>query len=319
MVVLNAILMGLVTELTFQFGEVFMATISDILKDDTTIAPSGEMMTEPKSLSECGPVLVIDGTADGQYQIEIEPGEFMVIRAGVTVDSRMSTFKHPNVVASRVIHEFKHYRKGGGKFWTARAGIDFFFVIPRSAIKMLPEKAYSYIPAEINGVKVAFNVTGGTRNGWTDWLNTRTSIGVNHGIRDLRRLAEVAINPSPFDITPKAMDAEQEATWKRLAARTSKTIISQIVQMADNGKAPIIKMMPGYAEEEGTLVKVIRRWRKENLDPTPEGNQRWRYVDDGAVKQLVVSVGNWGSKVRAKMAQVDWNATAIVNGLAGVA
>ena len=234
------------------------------------------------------------------------------------MDSRMSTFKHPNVAATaRVIHEFKHYRKGGSKFWTARAGMDFFFVIPRSEIKILPKKGHSYIPAEINGVKVSFNVTGGTRNGWTDWLNTCTSIGVNHGIRDLRRLAEVAINPAPFDIMPKELDSEREATWQRMAARNSKTIINQIVRMVENGKAPIIKMMPGYQEEEGTLVKVIRRVRKVNLDPTPEGHQRWTYAENGAVKQLLVSVG-WG-KVRATMAQVDWHATAIVNGLAGVA
>ena len=74
MVVRSAIQTVLVTALMFQYGKVFMATISDILNDDTTIAPSGEMMTEPKILSECGAVLVVDGTAEGQYQIEIEPG-----------------------------------------------------------------------------------------------------------------------------------------------------------------------------------------------------------------------------------------------------
>ncbi len=135
------------------------------------------MMTEPKLLSECGARLVVDDTEGERYEIEIEPGDFLMVKAGATADKATAHFKHPNVaVTARTIHEFKHYRRNGSKFWTARAGVDHYFVIPRTAIKMLPKKGYSFIPAEINGVRVSFNVSGGGDGRvWTDYLRTRTA------------------------------------------------------------------------------------------------------------------------------------------------
>ena len=276
------------------------------------------MMTESKLLSECGSVLVIDDRPGEQYQVEIEPGDYLVIRAGVSSGKASAKFSHPNVAASaRTVHEFKHYRRTGSKFWTARAGVDFYFVIPRSVIKMLPEKGYSYIPAEINGVKVRFNVSGGTSNGWTDWLTTSTTISVGHGMRNLKKLAEVAVRNSPFEpIVPKTLDASEEADWQRLTARLSKGLVEKIAELAEEGKSPVVKLRPGYSMKEGKVVEVYRRRKKVSIEPKPGYEKAWKIEYTGAVKGLIVTVdGEWG-RTRVKVGQIDWASTAEANGIA---
>lgn len=286
--------------------------------EEKSVTPTGVKMMEPKLLSECGTLLVVDGTPGEQYQVEIDPGDYLVIRAGASAGKPSARFSHPNVAASgRSIHEFKHYRQNGGKFWTARAGVDFYFVVPRSAIKMLPEKGHSYVPAEINGVKVKFNVSGGTANGWTDWLHTRTEISVGHSIRDLKKIAEVSVRNSPFEpIMVKPLDEGDEARWNRMAARLSSELIEKIAKMAEEGKNPVVKLLPGYTEKEGKVVEVDRRAKKIMLPHGDECLKRWRLEYTGAVKSLIVTAeGCWG-RVRVKVGQVDWAATAEANGIA---
>ena len=297
-----------------------MNSVFQELIDAKPTQPTGEKMTEPKLLSECGEVLVLDSTEGNQYQVAIEPGEFLVVCAGATVGKASANFKHPNVAASgKVIHGFKHYRKGGSKFWTERAGMDFIFVIPRNAIKMLPEKGYSYVRAEINGVKVRFNVSGGTANGWTDWLGTRTQISVNHKIKDLKKLADVAVRNSPMEpLVVAPLESDREATWNRLSARHAKDLIEKIAQMAIDGKTPVVKLLPGFEEKEGKVVSVSRRNKRVNLPPSPEGHKRYRNeYNAGAVKSMIIlNNENVHCRVKVKVGQIDWAATAAANGLA---
>jgi len=295
--------------------------LSDIKRiveaDENPVAPTGVKMTEPKLLSECGTLLVVDGTPGEQYQVEIEPGDYLVIRAGASVGKPSARFGHPNVAASgRSVHEFRHYRQGG-KFWTARAGVDFYFVVPRTAIKMLPEKGHSYVPAEINGVRVRFNVSGGTANGWTDWLHTCTEISVNHPVRDLKKIAEVSVRNSPFEpVVVKPLEEGEDRRWRQIAARLSSGLIEKIAKMAEEGKSPVVKFLSGYKVSEGRLVEVERRAKKIMLPHGDECLKKWRVEYTGAVKHLILNIeGEWG-RVRAKMGQVDWDATAAANGLA---
>jgi len=286
--------------------------------NDEPTAPTGVKMTEPKLLSECGTLLVVDGTPGEQYQIEIAPGDYLIVRAGATVNKPSARFSHPNVAAfGKVLHEFKHYggRNGCRKFWTAHAGMDFYFVIPRSAVKMLPVKGHSYIPAEINGVKVTFNVSGGTANGWTDWLHTNTTIAVNHKLSDLKKIAEVAVRNSPFEpMVVKPL--EDETRWNQLAARASKGLVEKIAKLAEDGKFPVVKFLPGFEEKEGKVVSVNRRAKKTML---PHGNEclkKWSTDYTGAVKSLVLVVDRYGCRIRAKIGQIDWFETAKANGIA---
>jgi hypothetical protein len=298
-------------------GTTMLTDIQNMI-DEKLVEPNGVKMTESKLLSDCGPVLVVDGTPGEQYQVEIEPGDYLVIRAGATAGKASARFSHPNVAASgKVIHEFKHYRSGGSKFWSARAGVDHYFVVPRTAVKLLPVKGYSYIPAEINGIKVRFNVSGGTANGWTDWLRTSVVISVNHKVSDLKKIAEVSVRNSQFEpIVHKPLDAGDEIRWNRLASRLSKDLIEKIAKLAEEKKAPIVKFLPGFAGNEGRVVEVTRRAKKVNIETEAGFVKSWRIEYTGAVKGLILVIdGTWG-RVRAKVGQIDWAATAVANGIA---
>jgi hypothetical protein len=275
-------------------------------------------MTEPKLLSDCGTMLVLDDNPADRYQVEIDPGDFLVIRTGATAGKAAFHFDHPNMAAkAKTIFEFKHYRKNGSKFWTARAGMEFYFVIPRSAVTMLPEKGHSYVPAMINGVKVQFNVSGGTANGWTDWLHMNTEISVNHPVRDLKKLAAVAVRGSIMEpVVPKALEPEREARWSRLAARVSKGLIEKVVKLAEDGKKPVVKLLPGYSETEGVLIEVSRRAKQITMPTTPGSLRTYRIEYIGSVRSLFLEIpGNWG-RTRVKLNQVDWAATAAGNSIA---
>jgi len=281
-------------------------------------------MTEPKLLSECGPILVIDDTPGEHYQVEIDPGEYLVIRTGVTAGKAMMNFTHPNMAASgKSVMEFKHYRKGGGKFWTVRAGMDFYFVIPRTAIKMLPEKGHSYVPAEINGVKVVFNVSGGgggCDGGWTDWVHTRTSIRINHKMRDLKKFAEVAVRGTALEpVAVEPLDAQDEIRWNRMAARNTKGLIEKVAKLVAEGKTPVVKFMPGYGCDgvhEGKAVEVERRRKRISEPSLPGFLKSWRIEHTGAVNSLILAIDGKWNKVRAKVRHIDWAATAAANGIA---
>jgi hypothetical protein len=173
----------------------------------------------------------------------------------------------------------------------------------RPLVEALNERGISYVSEKANG--------------WTDWLHTNVTISVNHGLRELAKLAEVAVRNSPLEpVIPKALEPDREVTWKRLAARLSRGLIEKIAKMAEEGKAPVVKLLPGFEDKEGKLVEVSRRAKKIPMEPKPGFTKAWRVEYTGAVKSLYLEIeGQWG-KVRAKVGQVDWAATAEANGLA---
>jgi hypothetical protein len=176
-------------------------------------------------LSECGSRWVVD--AADNYAVEIEPGDFLVLRFGQDARQPAAKFEHPNVAGvEQVLHEFRHYHANGRKTWTIRPGVNFLFVIPRRAIEMISEKGYSHIPAVINGVKVRFNVSGGTaggHGGWTDRLRARASCSVGHPVEDMIRIAEVAVRNSPLEpLTLEVLSADDKKRYEEcLAAGTT--------------------------------------------------------------------------------------------------
>ena len=153
------------------------------------------MISEPVTLSE----VAIEGSkrvlnlAD-DYSIEFPDAPALAICFGQTETKRFD-FNHANVAATKdTTFEFKHYEAGGGKHWTRKPGRQFWFVVPSSKIRILPEKGYSYVRAEINGVAIRFNVSGGTWGpGWRDWVNDRPHVLVGHTLRDMKKIADVAL------------------------------------------------------------------------------------------------------------------------------
>ena len=149
-------------------------------------------------MSEVDGEWVVD-TADGGYRVLVAPGDHLVLVAGATYGKPAADFRHPNVVARKCeVHEFKHYRKAGSKFWTARPGVNFCLVIPKDRIEMVPEKGYSYVPVKINGQRLVLNVSGGGGcgyPGWTDWVRRVVHTSVGFPKKTLKLLADVALSP----------------------------------------------------------------------------------------------------------------------------
>lgn len=262
----------------------------------------------PILMSDCGTEYIVDE----KYKVEIEAGDYLILHMGFATSHAGSKFQHPNIAAtSKVVHEFKHYRKGGSKFWTSKAGVDHILVIPRNKITLLPEKGYSYVPAEINGVKVKFNVSGGTSgDGWADWMHTNVHISVNHKMRDLRKLCEVAVRNSPFEpIVVEGLTEDDMKRWNRLAAKSIPDYKEGIAKMIEAGKKPIIKLLKGYRYEEAEAVDIRRRYKKVlGVD-----ENHWTYEETGAPHRVIVDVGY---KVAVKITQIDWHATRLANNLA---
>jgi len=264
----------------------------------------------PTLLSNCGAEYVID--EKDKYTVIIQSGDYLVISMGFATSHGGSRFKHPNIAATtKTIHEFKHYRNSGSKFWTSRAGIDHILVIPRDKITLLPEKGYSYISAEINGAKVKFNVSGGTSGdgGWSDYLGTFVHISVNHKVGDLKKLCEVAVRNSPFEpIEVKKLDENDEKRWNRLMANSIPDYKEKIAKMIEEGKQPMIQLTPGLRYVKEKAVDIRRRTKR-----VPITENSWKYEETGAPRRIIIDVGY---KVAVKMNQIDWHKTAVENNLA---
>ena len=99
-------------------------------------------------MSEINGEWVVD-TADGGYKVVIDPGDHLILVAGATYGKPAAKFQHPNIVARKCeVHEFKHYRRAGSKFWTARPGVNFYLVIPKDRIEMIPETGIQLRPGQ---------------------------------------------------------------------------------------------------------------------------------------------------------------------------
>lgn len=251
---------------------------------------------------------------DEDYFINIDQGEFLLIRAGQDARKPASKFEHPNISAKiKTLHEFKHCRKGGSKFWTAKPGIDFYLVIPKHEITILPEKGYSYVKGLINGVKVTFNVSGGGCGTWTDRIFDKASISVGHSKRDMKKLAEVAVKQ---DVHVKEMDESEEHHWNELYI--GKDAKQDLVDKYKTGQPVKIALLNGYHftrnDDRIGTVESIRfcqktQWRKA----TPE-----EQAERGAVKIGNVVYTNRIQKLVArhyaiKPSQVDWTRTFELN------
>lgn len=268
-----------------------------------------EIITEPTVLTPTTDQLQLDE----DYFINIEPGEFMILKVGQDARKSVSKFQHPNVSAIvKNLHEFKHHRRGGSKFWTAKPGIDFYLVIPKSEITILPEKGYSYPKGIINGVKVTFNVSGCGCGIWIDHIGNKVSISVGHSKRDMKKLADVAVKQ---DIEVKSMDESEERRWHELMIAPDAK--QDLVSKFKAGKSVQIALLNGYhfgrQDDRIGTVEDIRFSR----------TTKWRKPTDEEAKRGTVKVGNTEDTNRiqkliarhcaVKPSQIDWTRTYELN------
>lgn len=75
---------------------------------------------------------------------------------------------------------------------------------------MIEERGYSYVPVNIGGQKYRISCSGGTHNGWTDFLTHGCSVGIFRSQKGLKTLAENAIMPTDLDLGPQRVMEEHE-------------------------------------------------------------------------------------------------------------
>ena len=280
------------------------------------------MMTEARLLSECGEKLVIDDSEKDRYEIAIAPGDDIVVMMGFKSNHPAAKFTCEGIAATNnEIHEFKHYCRSGRKFWTSHAGVNHYLVVPKNQIKLLPEKGYSYVKAEINGVKVSFNVSGGGgSDGWRDWLGNTASVGVNHPLKALKAVAAVARKGVKLEV--KQLSEDDMLAWRKLAAKTG-SAKETIIGLVEAGKKPTIILGARYSFQGRTIgqgVEAVRKYMRSNYTPCDikvgDYENSRRIVPIGAVKAVMVAFGEgYCNQARVKMTQIDWLATATANGI----
>ena len=268
-------------------------------------------------MSEVNGEWVVD-TADGGYKVEIDPGDHLILVAGATYGTPAASFQHPNIVARKCeVHEFKHYCQSGRKFWTARPGVNFSFVIPKDRIEMVPERGYSYVPVKINGQKLVLNVSGGGgcgHSGWTDWVHRVVHTSVGFPKKTLKLLADTALSPDEckargITFPLVGPDESDKARFIRLAAEKdgkptikagSKIVVDTNACSWDSDLSPVVTVA---ARATG------RTYRRGKAGPSGT------YCMKPTLTQKVVATDETGHQWRIKFSQIDWVKTAEANGI----
>ena len=147
------------------------------------------------------PLSQVDGSIEiaPNYRVEVEAGEFLTLTIPCLYGTPAARVESPGIVA-RVdqLLEFKHYLPNGGKRWTAKAGTVLYVVLPKSAIELVLECGYSYVPVVINGVKTCLNVTGMGAGGWVDLVRGTVEISCGHTAAQVRAIASMGVPPDQF-------------------------------------------------------------------------------------------------------------------------
>ena len=228
------------------------------------------------------------------YQVELPPGDHLIVVAGAHMGEPAYDFDHPNIAAKKSeLLEFKHYRKGGSKFWTSKAGISFYFVVPKAQIELLPEKGYSYVPVLIHGRKCRLNVSGGTGNGgWTDHVRQVAHVGCGWTLAALRSLATIALNPDDCRAQGITLAVEPLKDCQRAGFVETAAAVVMRTRLGP-GSQVFLRDGWDYMGSQGPFAVESRPRRK-------------RY--------FICVIGT--AHVRVRYAAIDWGKTAEINGVA---
>jgi hypothetical protein len=166
--------------------------------------------------------LVYTVDADDNYTVEFSPHEHIVLRASALWGTAASRFQHNKMVACQTtILEFKHEARNGRKHWTAKPGIEFWFVVPKAKLELVREKGYSYVPVKLNGVSFRLNVSGGSgKGGWTDWVREHADTCCGFKPKQLRALFDAAMTLEECAAAGVVVDlrGREPCRWQSLVA-----------------------------------------------------------------------------------------------------
>jgi hypothetical protein len=249
------------------------------------------------NLSEAGKRFTILSDSGNIYHLDLPEGKFIVLVAGADLGTAGFDFNDDNVAAkSHRIFELKHYGNNiRGKYWTRRAGIDFYFVFDKKDLELVEKEAYSYPQVKIGGKTYTLSVTGGTDGKtWTDTVRSVAHIGIGHTKASLKHLAKYAINPFDSSIMGKRIDIPglsengQESFFALVAEHKARKALKQ-------GDQIFLGHGCNYEGTKGPfIVSCINRRKRTVLADLPVC---------------------YTSRVRMKYNQVDWTQTAAANGI----
>lgn len=271
-------------------------------------------------------VHVISDTPGDIYHVQVPDCEYIAICFGQDIRKPAGRRTYPNLTATvPVIHEFKHYLPSGGKFWTSRAGVNFWFVFPRSIFSLLPERGYSYVKLLIGGVPVTLNAScGSIAGGCEDYFGGLSSALVGHSVASMRKLAALAVIHEPTAkqvselVSREALDLNGRRQFNQKAAAI--VVLPALLAKHKEGVSDINIILDGESVA-CSLQRVVRNQRRVARKPTSEElskdprTTRVIAITEGSVKWLYATFPNFGGTQRFRVNQVDWVATARLNGI----
>lgn len=135
----------------------------------------------------------------GAYHVTFNGAPYLMLVMGASYGTALSKLEHPRLLA-RVcrVHEYKHYRQNGSKFWTAKPGIDLYCIVRKEDVTVVPEWGASYPKVMVNGVTLQLNVSGGTfpAGEWTDSVGAAPHTSVGYPVKTVKAVLDVALTPN---------------------------------------------------------------------------------------------------------------------------
>ena len=164
------------------------------------------------NLNDIGTCHTFTSKEDRPYQIMFPPEDYLVICCGAIMGTAASRFDHPNILMKHgLVFEFKHYRKGGSKFWTQKPGVEFTFAVPKNKITLVEREGLSYVTIIIGDCYYTLNVSGGGNGiAWTDYVHQGCSTIVNLKLKDLKAIASMAMTVSEVQHKGIKLDMPKE-------------------------------------------------------------------------------------------------------------
>jgi hypothetical protein len=228
-----------------------------------------------------------------RYEVRLPPGDHLIVVAVAHLGEPGYDFDHPNIAAKKSeLFEFKHYRQGGSKFWTSKAGIRIYFAIPKAQIELLPEKGYGHVPVLIQGRKCRLNVRGGSGdNGWTDDIRQGADIGCGWPVSALRSLATIALHPEDCRAQGITLAIEPLKDYQRAEFVETAAAVAMRPRLGAGGR---IFLRDGWSSmgSQGPFVVDSRPPRK---------------------RHFICACGT--APLRIQYAAIDWTKTAQINGV----
>lgn len=252
---------------------------------------------ETITLDKCGTLVNIppDKESSGPYVVQFPKESYLLLTVGALHGTAAANFDHPNVLTKQdSVFDFKHYRRGGSKFWSSQPGIEYRFAVPKTEIALIMERGLSYVPVMIGGKRVVLNVSGGSngKEGWADWVHQDCHTCIVKTKSELRAIASVAMT-------------REEA--KKVGCDI---IIAEKEQNSRNNTNNFVEYFAQKTIDLNIGMKVVLKdgcsW---------EASQGPFFIKDKYKQKVLLHNGITRDGVWCKRTQISWAKTAEANGI----